>query len=74
MPTPHCKPCLAAGLFALAMFVLATFVLAMFVLVTCVLVTPLSLPAAAQNPPAPAGTSNAQSQDQSVETLKVNVR
>src|SRR5208282_1290275 len=63
MPTPHCKPCLAAGLFALAMFVL----------VTCVLVTPLSLPAAAQNPPAPAGASNAQSQDQSVETLKVNV-
>src|ERR1035441_1958392 len=59
MPTPHCKPCLAAGLFAQAMFVLAM---------------PLSLLAAAQNPPAPAaGSSNAQSQDQSVETLKVNV-
>jgi VWFA-related protein len=69
MPTPHCKPCLAAGLFAQAMFVLAMSVLAMFVLVT-----PLSLLAAAQNPPAPAaGSSNAQSQDQSVETLKVNV-
>jgi VWFA-related protein len=69
MPKLHCKPCLAAGLFALAMFALAT-----CVLVTFVLVTPLSLPAAAQNPPAPAaGASNAQSQDQSVETLKVNV-
>ena len=64
MPTLHWKPCLAAGLFALALFV---------VLVTFVLVTPLSLPAAAQNSPAPAGASNAQSQDQSVETLKVNV-
>src|ERR1035438_1368333 len=64
MPTPHCKPCLAAGLFAQAMFVLAM----------SILVTPLSLLAAAQNPPAPAaGSSNAQSQDQSVETLKVNV-
>src|ERR1039457_6654175 len=69
MPTPHCKPCLAAGSFALAMSVLAVFVLATFVLLT-----PLPLPAAAQNPPAPAaGSSNAQSQDQSVETLKVNV-
>src|ERR1039457_2201779 len=69
MPTPHCKPCLAARSFALAMSVLA-----MFVLPTFVLLTPLSLPAAAQNPPAPAaGSSNAQSQDQSVETLKVNV-
>jgi VWFA-related protein len=67
MPKVHCKPCLAAaGFFALAMFVL---------------VTPLSLPVAAQNSPAPAPTSpatpaatpNDQSQDQSVETLKVNV-
>ena len=81
MPKVHCKSCLAAGLFALAVFAL---------------VTPLSLPAAAQNLPAPpppatpgvsstGPTSNTnsaphtrsnsddQSQDQSVETLKVNV-
>jgi VWFA-related protein len=81
MPKLHCKPCLAAGFFALAMFAL---------------MTTLSLPAAAQNapvPPPPAtpaasstgptsntnsaphtrSTSDDQSQDQSVETLKVNV-
>jgi len=59
MPKLHSKPCLAAGLFALAMT--------------------LSLPAAAQNSPAPTSpvnstaASNDQSQDQSVTTLKVNV-
>src|SRR5216683_6638504 len=62
MPKLHCKLCLATGFFALAMFAL---------------MTPLSLPAAAQNSPAPTATSpatsNAQSQDQPVETLKVNV-
>src|SRR5271157_821088 len=62
MPKLHCKPCRATGLFALAMFAL---------------VTTLSLSAAAQNSPAAAATSpaapNAQSQDQPIETLKVNV-
>ncbi len=57
MPKVHCKSCLAAGWFALAMA--------------------LSLPVAAQNSPAQAPTSpatpNNQSQEQSVETLKVNV-
>jgi len=61
MPKVHCKPCLVAGFFALAMA--------------------LSINVAAQNSPAPAPTSpaapaatpNDQSQDQSVETLKVNV-
>jgi VWFA-related protein len=57
MPKVHSKPCLAAGFFALAIS--------------------LSLPVAAQNSPAPAAASpaspNDQSQDQSVETLKVSV-
>jgi len=38
----------------------------LFALAIFVLVTPLSLPAAAQDSPAPAGTSNAQSQDQNL--------
>jgi VWFA-related protein len=88
MPKLPCKPCLAAGLFALTMPALTIFALA----------TTLSLPAAAQNtpvppPPAPPATSstgptfnsnsapspssNSNSkdgpQDQPVETLKVNV-
>ncbi len=84
-----CKPCLAAGLFALTKFALTMSALIIFALVTA-----LSLPAAAQNtpippPPAPPATSstgptsntnsapspssNNQTQDQSVETLKVNV-
>src|SRR5260370_24544728 len=86
MPKLHCKPCPAAGFFALAMFAL----------MTLALMTTLSLPAAAQNaplppPPAPPAVSSTgptsntnsaphtrsnaddQSQDQSVETLKVNV-
>ncbi|MGD1214996.1 MAG: VWA domain-containing protein [Terriglobales bacterium] len=57
MPKVHCKSCLATGVFALAMA--------------------LSLSAAAQNSPVPTPTSpatpNGQSQDQPVETLKVNV-
>ncbi|MGD0826225.1 MAG: hypothetical protein ABR908_16700, partial [Terriglobales bacterium] len=66
MPTLHCKPYLAAGVFGLAIA--------------------LSVPVAAQSTPAldPAPTvpsapssntsnSQAQSQDQSLETLKVNV-
>ena len=57
MPKLHSKPCLATGFSILAIA--------------------LSLSAAGQNSPAPATTSpaapNAQSQDQSVETLKVNV-
>jgi VWFA-related protein len=85
MPKIPCKPCLAAGFFALTRVALTTFALA----------ATLSLPAAAQNPqipppPAPPPTSstgptsntdsgaphpasNDQAQDQSVETLKVNV-
>src|SRR5664279_4424931 len=67
MPKLQFKLCLATGLFAPAMFAL----------VTLALVTALSLPVAAQNSPAPAATSpaasNGQPQDQSVETLKVNV-
>ena len=63
MPKFHSKLCLAAGVFALALFTLVT-------------ILPLS--AAGQNSPAsaatsPAANSNAQAQDQSVETLKVNV-
>jgi VWFA-related protein len=57
MPTLHCKPCLAMGFLALAAFAL---------------VTSLSLPAAGQNA-TPPPNSNAQSQDESSETLKVNV-
>ena len=87
----RCKPCLAAGCFALAMSALGTPALG-----TLALMTPLSLPAAAQNPPIPPppappaasstgptsntnsaphtrSTSDDQEQDQSVETLKVNV-
>jgi VWFA-related protein len=88
MPKLPCKPCLAAGLFALTMLALTIFALA----------TTLSLPAAAQNTPvppppaspttsstgptfnsnsAPSPSSNSNSkdgpQDQPVETLKVNV-
>ncbi len=71
MPKVPCKPCLATGWFSLAWFAL----------VTLFLLTTLSPDAAAQNPPAPAPTSPAapspnskdQSQDQSIETLKVNV-
>src|ERR1700737_627470 len=86
-----CKPRLAMGCFALAMSALGTPALG-----TLALITPLSLPAAAQNPPIPPppappaasstgptsntnsaphtrSTSDDQSQDQSVETLKVNV-
>ncbi len=70
MHTLHCKPSLAAGSFALAVLVLVTFVLVAFALVA-------PLPAAAQNSPTQATTSPAaptdQSQDQTVETLKVNV-
>ncbi|MBZ5666575.1 MAG: VWA domain-containing protein [Acidobacteriia bacterium] len=64
MPKLHCKPCLATGLFALALALVIT----------------LSFSAAAQNSPAPTPgsqatetTSNGQSQDQPVDTLKVNV-
>src|SRR5260370_21016405 len=96
MPKLHCKPCPAAGFFALAMFALVTLALGTLALMTLALMTTLSLPAAAQNapitpPPATAGVSSTgrtsntnsaphtrsasddQSQDQSVETLKVNV-
>src|SRR5271167_1623394 len=71
MPKVPCKPCLATDWFTLTWFTL----------VTLFLLTTLSLATAAQNPPAPAPTSPAvpspnskdQSQDQSLETLKINV-
>jgi VWFA-related protein len=59
MPKVHCKPCRVVALFTVALI--------------------FSLQAVAQNSPtaaspvAPAAATNAQSQDQSVETLKVNV-
>ena len=76
MPKVPCKPCLATCWFSLAWFTLTR-----FTLVTFFLLANLSLAAAAQNPPAPAPASPAapssnskdQSQDQSIETLKVNV-
>jgi VWFA-related protein len=76
MPKVPCKPCLATCWFSLARFTLTR-----LTLVTFFLLTTLSLAAAAQSPPAPAPASPAapssnskdQSQDQSIETLKVNV-
>src|SRR5260370_15393146 len=63
MPKLHCKPCPAAGFFALAMFALMTLALGTLALMTLALMTTLSLPAAAQNapippPPATAGVSS----------------
>ncbi len=70
MPIQHRKPSRAAAFFSLTTFTLASLAV----------VTTLAFSATAQNPstPAPnapnsAANSNAQSQDQSVETLKVNV-
>ena len=81
MPKVPCKPCLATGWFSPAWFTLTWFTLTWLTLATVFLLTTLSPAAAAQNPPAPAPTSPAapssnskdQSQDQSIETLKVNV-
>jgi len=70
MPKLHRKPCLATAFFSLTLFSLAS----LAVVTTFSFSAPAQSPAApASNAPNSAANSNPQSQDQSVETLKVNV-
>jgi VWFA-related protein len=81
MPKLHCKPCLAVGFFALAMFAVMTSLSHPTAAQNPPIPPPPAPPAASSTGPtsntnsAPHTRSNAddQSQDQSVETLKVNV-
>jgi VWFA-related protein len=75
----HCKPCLATGFIALAMLALVTPLSLLAAAQNLPAPRPSAPPATSPTGPtsntnsAPSPSSNAQSQDQPVETLKVNV-
>src|SRR5260370_7403937 len=77
MPKLRCKPCLATGFFALAMLALVTPLSLSAVAQNLPAPPPSAPPATSSTGPTSnsnsASSSDPQSQDQSVETLKVNV-
>jgi VWFA-related protein len=81
MPKVHCRPYLATGLFALSVFALVSALFLPTVAQNAPIPPPPEPPPASSTGPtsntdlprSPSNDSNAQAQDQSIETLKVNV-